>query len=464
MALINFSGIASGIDTASLIDAIIEQKRAGRVEPLQRSQDRDRETNDALNELKGLLDELKQSADSFRVVNGGGLDTIISSSDEQVAIASTFGNTSEGSYDITVNQLARNGALSFDDRFSAFDSLVAPSINDGAPAADRTLSFTVGTGGSQETIDIEVTSSTKATDILESFNSQSSLATASLINVGSQASPSYAFNITSKSSGSEKGTLSVSSGSELAGAGVLSATSLSQASDASFSVSGISGTITRSSNTVSDLIPGVSVDLEGLGTTTLTVNESADDTTTRVRDLVEKFNAVVSFIQENDLVTQEQNGQETINTFGSLTNSTVDENVLSTLRSDLSSASENGLILADLGITSARDGTLEFDEAKFQSALTSDSSSVAGLLESIGESLGGTNGKIAQFSRFQGVIDQAVSASEELIREREQRIADIEASLSSEEGRLQGRFARLESLIGRLNQQSSALVGLIPSG
>lgn len=463
MALVNFSGIASGIDTASLIDALVEQKRAARVDPLLRSQDRDRETSDALKKLKDLLSELRTSADTFRAVNGGGLQTTVTSSNEQVSLAKPFGSTAQGNYDVTVSQLARNASLSFEDRFSTIEGAVAPSINDSAPAQDRTLTFSVGSGDSQESIAIEINSSTSASDIVEAFNSQSSQATASLINLGSQSSPSYALNISSRNSGVEKGSLSVSSGSELVNAGILSATNISQAGDATFSISGVTGSITRPTNSISDLIPGLSLNLEGIGTTRLTVRESAEDTTDRVRSFVEKYNDIISFIQENDLVVQEKNGKETTNIFGALSSSSVDENVASTLRQAFSSATQNGLILADLGITSSRDGTLEFDEAKFQETLSANPSSVGDLLESLGETLGGTNGKISQFNRFQGIIDQAVNSTEDLIRERDQRIADIEASLAKDEERLLSRFARLEGLIGTLNQQQSAIIGILPT-
>lgn len=463
MALVNFSGIASGIDTASLIDALVEQKRAARVDPLLKSQDRDRETSDALKKLKDLLAELRSSADVFRTVNGGGLQTTATSSNEQVGLAKPFGGTAKGNYDITVSQLARNASLSFEDRFSSIEDAIAPTINDGASAQDRTLTFSVGTGDSQESIAIEINSSTSAADIVEAFNAQSTVATASLINLGSQSSPSYALNISSRNSGLEKGSLSVTSGAELLNTGVLSSTNISQASDAAFSISGVTGTINRATNSISDLIPGLSIDLEGVGTTRITVSESPDDTTERVSSFIDKYNDIIKFIQENDLVVQEKNGNETTNIFGALSSSSVDENVASTLRRVFSSASQGGLILADLGITSSRDGTLDFDQAKFQKTLSASPSAVGDLLESLGETLGGTNGKIAQFNRFQGIIDQALNSTEDIIRQREQRIADIEASLAKEEERLQGRFARLEGLIGTLNQQQSALASILPS-
>jgi flagellar hook-associated protein 2 len=461
----NFSGIASGIDSASLIDSILTQKRKVRIGPLEKKNTEATETNEAAKEIKGLLNKLKEKADKFRIVGGGGIQKGITSSNEGVASATVAGQAPEGSFEINVTQQARNGALSFNSRFSSLTSAAAPTINDGASAADRTLSFQVGTGGSQENIAIELTSSSTISDIVEQFNSQSNEGTASIINVGTQAAPSYALSISTKNSGTEKGSIAVSAGTAVASSGALASNTISQAQDAVFTLSGVAGTITKSTNTVTDLIQGVTLEIGGVGASTVKTGTDAAASTKKTKEFVDAYNEVLTFISENDTVTEVVKKGEKTNVFGSLSNTSLDESIKDTIRSALSglNTSEGGstIILADLGITTERNGNLKFDEDAFKKTLNSNPTGVESLLQKLGDTLGGTQGKIAQYTQFQGLVDKFVYSATAQISEGDKKISEFEKSLDEERSRLQSRFGRLESLIGSMNSQQASLSRLL---
>lgn len=466
MPLVNFSGIASGIDSSSLIDAVLQQKRQLRITPIKNQQAATQETSDTIKQLKTALNDLKDKADKFRLLNGGGVKTGITSSDESVLTAKSLGSLSSGTYNMTVSQRAQNASLSFNDRYSSMTSAAAPAINDGDTAANRTLTVQVGTGASQESIGIELTSTTTISDVMESFNSTSTQATASIINVGTTAVPSYALSFTSKNSGTEKGTINVSVGSAITAAGTFTGNSLSQAKDATLSISGVSGTITRSSNTITDLIPGMSLDVGGVGTSNLVVGTDADATVSTVKDFVSAYNKVVTLIKDNDLVSQVNEGGELKNIFGSLAGTSIDEGIRDTLRQSLGGiiSSDGGttMILADIGLTTERDGTLKFNEDTFKSLLSSNPSGVSSLLQNAGDTLGGVGGKIAQFTQYQGIIDKFIQSNDADIAAKDQQISDIESSLSAEESRLRAQYATLEKNIGAMNSQRSSLARLLP--
>jgi flagellar hook-associated protein 2 len=328
------------------------------------------------------------------------------------------------------------------------------------------LTVKVGTGASQESIGIELTSSKSISDIMENFNSQSTQATASIINVGTRGVPSYALSFTSKNSGTEKGAISVSVGSSITAASTFTSSSLSQATDASLSISGITGSITRSSNTITDLIPGMSLDVGGVGTSTLVVGTDTDSTLKGVKDFVSAYNKVMSLIKDNDLVTQENDGWEVKNIFGSLSGTSVDESIRDSIRQALGeiTSSDGGspIILADLGIATERDGTLKLNEDTFKTALSSNPSGVASLLQNVGDTLGSTGGKIAQFTQYQGIIDKLVQSNDNDIATKDKQISEIEESLSAEESRLRSQYATLEKNIGAMNSQRSSLARLLP--
>ncbi len=460
--LINFSGIASGIDSSALIEALLDRERVARVRPLQSRVAEYQETNSALGDLKSLLSALSSAADKFRVVRGGALTKTASTSDETVATATASNGAAVGTYGLSVTQLAKNATFSFGSTAGAYASSDA-KISDGS-AFNDTVSVTIG--DSFDTVDIDVDENTTLSDFVTQFNEQTNAATASVVNVGTSNDPDYRIVINSSKTGLAEGELNIAIGGTLSARGAFDSNASDNAKDALFAVSGISGTITRSSNTVSDVLPGITLSLRETGDATISVGVNASQSASAVQDFVDAYNEVIQFVSENDLVSQEGEGNERTSIFGALARSSLDENVLTSLRSAFSLASGSGELvntLSDLGVTTQRDGTLAFDQTVFNSALSSDAESSAGILERLGEQLSKVDGTIAQFTRFSGLIDQASKGNSSQITSIEARVAEIEASLLQQEQLLTQRFARLESLIGKLNSQQSQLASLLPS-
>ncbi|MCO6432365.1 MAG: flagellar filament capping protein FliD [Deltaproteobacteria bacterium] len=473
MALISFSGLASGIDSQALIKSLLDQKRATQIKPLETRITDLTETNGAFTELKSLLTDLQSAASKLRSINGGIIGKSAVSSDETVITASAANTADQGTYDLNVISRAKNATLSFDDRYSSSTDAVNSNINNGAAAIDRTLSFTIGTGTGQESVDLVLTDSTTLEDLAAQFNSLSEKATASVVNVGTASSPSYAFVVSSKFEGTEQGAIAVNVGSGITDPngdlntadGAFVTNTESAATDAEFTLSGVTGSIYRSSNSITDVISGLTLNLQGTGNASVSVNNDAASTTAAMQEFVDAYNEVVKFISENDLVTREEEGSEITNVFGALAKTSLDENLLSTLRSALSGAGITGQtvnILADLGVTTERDGTLKFDGEVFEDALSNDPDSVLEITQNLGEDLAAVDGKIAQFIRFNGLIDAAANANASEVTNSERRISEIESLLSKEEEALTARFARLESLIAGFQSQQSALTSLLP--
>ncbi|MCB0321585.1 MAG: flagellar filament capping protein FliD, partial [Bdellovibrionales bacterium] len=378
MALITFSGLASGIDSSALIEATLEQQRAIRIAPFEREIEEKQATNDAFSTLKTLLEELSSTVQPFRYLNGGAIAKTVLSSDDSVISATASNSAEAGTYSLTVSQLAKNATFSFDDRFTSGTDAINSSINDGAIAADRTVSYTIGSGAEAESIDIELTSTMTANDFVSQFNLQSDKATASLVNTGTTSTPSYAIVIQSNSEGLEEGEITLNSvGAEVqtAGAGAFTSSQLEQATNLVFSLAGVAGTITRSSNTVTDVIQGVSFTAQDIGTASITVGTDSGTTEGLIQDFVDKYNEIIEFIKENDAITESESKGEITHIFGPLASTSLDDGLLSALRSELSGAGTSGRvvnILADLGITTERDGTLSFNSDTFQTALAND--------------------------------------------------------------------------------------------
>jgi len=301
-----------------------------------------------------------------------------------------------------------------------------------------------------------------AADFVSAFNAASSKAEASLVNVGTSASPFYKIVITSNYEGTEKGTIARTA----IGSDILSLLTYSQdpAADATIIVTGI-GVITRATNTISDVIPGLTMNLSSAGTATIRISEDVDTTVSKVQNMVDSYNDIVKFINENNQVTRDETKKEVVNTFAPLASSRVDDNALTALRNALSASVASGgsavRIFADLGITTQRDGTLAFDSSKLKTALADEPSSVSAILSDFADAAATTGGTIDLYTRFNGLLDLTVNNNKDAISDLNSRIQEVERQIARQEEALKARYARLEGLMSKLQQQQSSLTSAL---
>ena len=154
---------------------------------------------------------------------------------------------------------------------------------------------------------------------------------------------------------------------------------LSQAQDAVFTLDGI--TQTRSTNSITDALQGVTLNLASTSTS-ISFSVSRDDSTivSAVDSFVEAYNEVYTAIRN------EQTFDSDTFEAGILLGDRTANSILSQLRSTVSRQSAlTGSVfdsLASLGITSSRTGGLSVDSSQLQSALTRDRDGVLAVLAS----------------------------------------------------------------------------------
>jgi flagellar hook-associated protein 2 len=462
---LSFSGLASGIDSQAIIDSTVASARLARVQPNQKKVGELEETNTGLESLETKLDALRTTLQPFSSLSGGGVSKLGSSSRESVVSATATAAASNGSYDITVNSLAKNHTFSYNFTFSSTTTPFQNTLGGGEAVGDRTVTFKVGTGSNQETVNVVITNGTySATQFVTDFNNAATKAEASLVNVGTEASPSYKIVINSMYEGTEKGLIvETSHGAALPNT---AAYTESAATNSSIDIDGI-GTVTRGTNSISDVIPGVTFNLQSAGgsTATIKVQEDAAATTAKLQDFVDAFNDIVKFVQENNQVIRDESGAEVTNVFAPLSGTRTDDNALSALRTAIGSAVASGgsviRVFSDLGITTERDGRLKFDTAKLQSALSSEPSSVSSIIQGFADSVALTGGTIDMYTRFNGLLDLSINNNKSLISELNRRIGDAEKQIQRTADALKQRYARLESLMSKLQQQQSSLSGAL---
>jgi flagellar hook-associated protein 2 len=460
MPTINFSGLASGIDTNALISASSDATRKEREAPDQTKVSQLTDTDSALTTLKTKLVDLQTKIKNFASLNGGALSKDAQSTNESIASAAASNAATNGTYTVNVTQLAKNATYSFDDRFADSSTVINAGM-----VGTQTVTVTVGSGANMQTVNVDLTNTSTVSDFISNFNSTATNAQASLVNVGTDDSPSYGIMITSLYEGTSKGLVNVT---VPPGVGALASATSSQATDSQITVSGINGTITRSTNSVADIIPGVTFNLAGIGTTNVTITDDVTATTSKVQDFIDSFNDLVSYVTTNNQITRQDDGTNVSNVFSPLASTRVDDNALSSIRDALAGTVYAGgsaiRIMADLGISTQEDGTLAFNTTTFASSIAKESSSVNNVLKSFADTTSLTGGTIDGYVQFNGMIDIEVNSNETEINDLNQRISEVESQISKTEDDMRSQFANLESTMSKLQSQqqslTSALAGL----
>lgn len=464
MPAITFSGIASGLDSDGIIKALLDARRIGST-PMKAQITSKENENKALEELSTKLLSLQDALKEFMTLSGNTVSKAATSSNPESLGVSVSGNALTGSSSISVKQLARAATLSFADRFSSPDSAIAPNL-----AEAVTMQLTLGSGGSTKQFSITVDRETTLSQIARKISEESGEEIlASIVNMGTESSPSYALLIRGTKLGSEAGSLSVTVPNELQSQGVFSSSTLQQAQDAIVNIQGL-GDVTRPSNSISDVLPGLTLELKGESSAPVSISvlNDVEKTTVKFEKVIGLLNEIIKFGKDNDKIERvEDSNNQATNVFGSLAKTSVDNQLLGTLKNAVmgTRVGEEGTvkIFADLGVTTNRDGTYNFDPKTFKEALTKEPEAATGLLTQFGDKLASINGIINTFTGFQGTFDRAIASNDSTISRINERLSRLEYSLTQQEASLKQTFAKLESKIGQLNSGADALSSMLGS-
>jgi flagellar hook-associated protein 2 len=458
---ISFSGLASGIDGDAIIQATIDAKRLTYA-PMQNQITESEKQNKALELLNTKLLGLSDGLKDFLTLSGNGITKAGTSSDADEVGISVSSAAPATSTTISVEKLATSGTLSFGDRFSSADTPIAPSL-----VGTEKLTVTIGLGDSQKVFEIDIDSNTTLKEVVDKLsNAGEGVFSATAVNLGTEASPEFALVIKSNETGVSKGSIAVGVGAGLSSAGILGNTTVEQAQDAEFTIAGI-GKVKRPTNKISGIIPGVTFELKQANNipVQLTVTDDRDKTTDKFGKIISLINELVTFSKTQSKITSEKDSKgRTTNSYGDLGKTRNDDEAVTLIKSAITDAySADGTdvhLFADLGITTQRDGTLSFDKDKFLEGLAKDPLGSAQILNSVGDKLAATDGVIAQYTRFQGIIENSKSSNDDKAKLLQDRIDTIELSIEKQTQSMKLLFAGLEEKISKLNSASTSLLSL----
>lgn len=381
---ISFQGLSSGLQTDQLVNAILQAESAP-LDRLKLKASLNTRRIDAINSLSTGLRSLASafaSLGSLSGVTAFEARTVSSSDATNAYVTAKASGGASGNYDVVVTSVATKARL---ESSNAVASSNSTSIGQG----DYVLT---DTNGVSKTITIGATNDNLAS-LRDAINASGANVSATIIQTAA-AGGSYKLVLSANSTGqgTAGGTFTIKgpTGNALGyGDGLtngnpdpLDVSTSSTASNASFSVNGVA--LTRTSNTVSDAVTGLTLNLvagSGGKTTTFTVATDKDAITKAFQGAVTQFNNVV-----NAYKTASSTG-------GPLANDSSVRGVLDQVRAvlqgapaGLSVASGTVRTLNDLGISTKQDGTLSLDTTVLQAALDKDPDAVKRVVAAAGVS------------------------------------------------------------------------------
>jgi flagellar hook-associated protein 2 len=362
--LFNIGGLASGLDSNAIIKSILDVERIPINQLETRKYTHQLEDNawSAINTrysaIRSALNDLDSAAEFKKL-------SLATSSNENAVGVSVTGSPSAGTTSFTVDQLATNHQLASNTDFAASDALVG--------AGD----FTITLGGGDHTI--TATADTTLSQLAAEINSLDIGVSASVISVDGT---KYKLILASDETG-DANTFTTSG--SITSLGTMDI--LQQGVNAEISIgSGVSAlTLSRSSNTITDVIPGVTVDLKATTATavSVTTKRDLDGAVDAISTLMDAINSTLGTLSAATKYSPDSD------TAGPLVGNGTARSLAIDLRAAISSTVKSGAtypVAASVGIALNRDGTFDVDESKLRDALAADFDAVVDLLVAGGES------------------------------------------------------------------------------
>jgi flagellar hook-associated protein 2 len=443
---ISVGGLVSGLDTNSMIEQLLEVERQPIVK-LQQKEAAYQVELSAYGSLKGVLGSLRSAVEDLdSVSNLTGFSAV--SADTELFSASADENAITGSYDITVQQLAK------------VHKLASGAFSQSEYVGEGTLYLKVGSGSITD-IDISVTDTIE--DVAQAINDSEAGIRAGVIFDGTdyfltlaadETGAENVINLTVTDTGDTNDTDMNGLSRLVYDQGVTENLSNAQdAADAIITVDGVTN-IYRDTNVINDVIEGVTLTLESApvapdNQTTLKVSRDLDAIVEKITAFVDAYNEAVDIFEEY------QSYDSASETAGVLMGDAATNSIRNRLKSMVTgtvSGIESLSRLVDLGITLNTEGRLEIDSSTLDSALDDHFEHV---LQFFTQSTEGSEGFAVRMtdtldailSFTNGTIATRTKGIQNSIDEIEDQVERLEMRVLAWETRTRAQFNALEVLL-----------------
>lgn len=214
---------------------------------------------------------------------------------------------------------------------------------------------------------------------------------------------------------------------------------LTAAQSAQFEIEGVA--VTRTSNVVDDLIDGVTFTLHGEGTAEVTVETDRDGVVSAVKEFVDQYNSVYSFMQRSQQANADAGQRGVLSGDGMVMR--ISSQLRNGIMGSVSGAQHGYNNLMSVGISIDRYGTMTLDESKLRSALDDNAEAVEQLFGATQDENNFDGVAVRLENTFQSWLSQDVGLLAERQKMFGNQMRDIDRSMERLERRLEMREASL---------------------
>jgi flagellar hook-associated protein 2 len=234
--------------------------------------------------------------------------------------------------------------------------------------------------------------------------------------------------------------------------------------DATLLVDGL--TYYRDSNTVSDLLTGVTLNLKAASASAVTVKTQpdADKALDKIKSFIAKYNDALDYV----------NQQTKIDAIAKVRGALADDSAFAILRTELRTRSSvvvasqgSGVVnsLAALGIRAGADGKLAIaDEAKLKDTFNANPGAVQSLFNASDGVAKTLEAYVDGFTKASGIIASSQSSITSRVSGLTGQISRLEQSLEKKQRRLEEQLAKQQALINGLARQQAQIQSFFAQG
>jgi flagellar hook-associated protein 2 len=394
---ISSPGIGSGLDVNTIVTQLMTVEQQPLATLVKKESSYQAKVS-ALGTVKSALSTFQTSLQALSDTSKF-VASRVTAADTTLLTATGNANAVNGTYSLEVTKLATAqklvaaGQPSLTNSFStgtiSFDFGTIENGSFDASTGKYTGATFTGNGSATKSVVIDSSNNTLA-GIRDAINKADIGVTATIVNDGSSAP--YRLVLTDKSTGKASsmkisvdapGTLQNLLGHDPQDVNGQALKETATAQNAEMIIDGIPAS--KSSNTVSDLVPGVTLNLlktNAGAPTTITVDRDATGITAMVNQFVTSYNALSNKMK--DLTAYDATTKKAGVLNGDSTVRTIQSQLSEILNAPITSGSNAYTRLAEIGVTKQRDGTLSVDTAKLQTAITTNLGSVTGIFAAVG--------------------------------------------------------------------------------
>lgn len=449
MSIVSTTGLGSGIDINSLVTQLVTAEGQPALNAIKRQQDAANTRLSGLGTLKSALSDFQ--AIVAKLKDGSLFSTHKStSSDESILKLTAAAGAVAGSYGIEVVQLAKAQKSITAAEFANASDIVGTGA----------LTFSTGSGSSFNlTVDGSNNSLLGLRDAINRAEGNT-FVTASIVNVDSTDNPGTTISklvLTAKNTGVANAFEVVGDGG-LSGFSTIPADAYTQASDAIIKVDG--QTATRSTNSITDVIQGVTLDLQSAKVgTTVNVGVSLDNEaiTKTMDDFVTAYNKLQSTTKSLGKYGGGTDGSGNGALLGDATLRYVTSQVRQNTSGTVSSVTGSYNSLAMIGVKIDKDGVMSLDSARLGKALSADLQSVSNVFSSADGVATRLHEKMSGFLQSGGPLDSQQTSLKKRLSDLEDKKADVQIRLDNLQKSLQKQFIAMDVAVGQFNSTGSFL-------